>query len=87
MRDSIGSKLLPVEDDDLFITEKRIHHFCSIQPLTENKHTKRVELGSNQRVYGGTFINYAVKDENNRWVILKDGRMRRQSENATSNLN
>lgn len=73
IRDSIGSKLLPVEDDGLFITEgdyapylfktKLDNHFAYL-----TKGTWEVK----DAYMGGPFLNYAVRDEkNNRYLILE----------------
>lgn len=73
IRDSVGSKLLPVEDEDLFVTEDAYAPFLNVttidgQPAYETKGTWEVK----NAYMGGPFINYAVKDEkNNRYLILE----------------
>lgn len=73
IRDSIGSKLLPVEDDGLFVTEGAYAPYLfktMIDSLFayETKGTWEVKGAW----MGGPFINYAVKDEkNNRYLILE----------------
>ncbi len=73
IRDSIGSRLLPVEDDDMFITEDAYAPYLFKTKIDgkfayETKGTWEVK----DALMGGTFINYAVKDEkNNRYLILE----------------
>ena len=73
IRDSIGSRLLPVEDDDKFITEDAYAPYLFKTTIDgrfayETKGTWEVK----DALMGGPFINYAVKDEkNNRYLILE----------------
>lgn len=73
IRDSIGSKLLPVEDDGLFITEGAYAPYLFKTTIDgtfayQTKGTWEVKGAW----MGGPFINYAVKDEkNNRYLILE----------------
>jgi|SRR5690625_823427 len=73
VRDSIGSKLLPVEDDDLFITEKAYSPFLFNTTIDgKQAYETRGTWEVTNAYMAGPFINYAVKDEkNNRWVILE----------------
>jgi len=73
IRDSIGSKLLPVEDDGQFITEDAYAPYLFKSSIDgkfayETKGTWEVKGAW----MGGPFINYAVRDEkNNRYIILE----------------
>ena len=73
IRDSIGSKLLPVEDDGAFITEDAYAPYLFKTEIDghfayETKGTWEVK----DAWMGGPFINYAVRDEkNNRYLILE----------------
>ena len=73
IRDSIGSRLLPVEDDDKFITEDAYAPYLFKTTIDgrfayETKGTWEVK----DALMGGPFINYAIKDEkNNRYLILE----------------
>lgn len=73
IRDSIGSKLLPVEDDGQFITEDAYAPYLFETSIDgkfayETKGTWEVKGAW----MGGPFINYAVRDEkNNRYLILE----------------
>ncbi len=73
IRDSVGSKLLPVEDDGLFITEGAYAPYLFKTTLDGKfayltKGTWEVK----DAYMGGPFLNYAVKDEkNNRYLILE----------------
>ena len=73
IRDSIGSKLLPVEDDGLFITEDAYAPYIFRSELDglfayETKGTWEVK----DAWMGGPFINYAIRDEkNNRYLIIE----------------
>ena len=73
IRDSIGSKLLPVEDEGLFITEGDYAPYLFKTTIDgkfayETKGTWEVK----DAYMGGPFLNYAVKDEkNNRYLILE----------------
>lgn len=73
IRDSIGSKLLPVEDDGLFITEGAYAPYLFKTTIDgvfayETKGTWEVK----DAWMGGPFINYAVRDEkNNRYLIME----------------
>lgn len=73
IRDSIGSRLLPVEDDGFFITEDAYAPYLFKTTIDgkfayETKGTWEVK----DAWMGGPFINYAVRDEkNNRYLILE----------------
>jgi len=73
IRDSIGSKLLPVEDEGLFITEDAYAPYIfkttiDGKPAYETKGTWEVK----DAYMGGPFLNYAVRDEkNNRYLIME----------------
>ena len=73
IRDSIGSMLLPVEDDGQFITEDAYAPYLFKTSIDgkfayETKGTWEVKGAW----MGGPFINYAVRDEkNNRYLILE----------------
>lgn len=73
IRDSIGSKLLPVEDDGQFITEDAYAPYIFKSKIDgkfayETKGTWEVK----DAWMGGPFINFAVRDEkNNRYLILE----------------
>lgn len=73
IRDSIGSKLLPVEDDGMFITEGAYAPYLFKSTIDgkfayETKGTWEVK----DAFMGGPFLNYAVRDEkNNRYLILE----------------
>lgn len=73
IRDSIGSRLLPVEDDDQFITEDAYAPYLFKTTIDgrfayETKGTWEVK----DALMGGPFINFAIRDEkNNRYLILE----------------
>lgn len=73
IRDSIGSSLLPVEDDGQFITEDAYAPYLFKAKIDgkfayETKGTWEVKGAW----MGGPFINYAVRDEkNNRYLIME----------------
>ncbi len=73
IRDSIGSRLLPVEDDGQFITEDAYAPYLFKTKIDgkfayETKGTWEVK----DDWMGGPFVNYAVRDEkNNRYLILE----------------
>jgi hypothetical protein len=73
IRDSIGSKLLPVEDDGQFVTEDAYAPYLFTTKIDgkfayETKGTWEVK----DDWMGGPFVNYAVRDEkNNRYLILE----------------
>ncbi len=73
IRDSIGGKELPVEDNGRFITEKAYAPFLFKTkiagfPAYETKGTWEVE----GELMAGPFVNYAIKDTiNNRYLILE----------------
>ncbi|SRX52608.1 DUF4837 family protein [Aequorivita sp. CIP111184] len=73
IRDSIGSRLLPVEDDGQFITEDAYAPYLFKTKIDgkfayETKGTWEVKGDW----MGGPFVNYAVLDEkNNRYLILE----------------
>ncbi len=73
IRDSIGGKELPVEDDGKFITEKAYAPFLFKTeiagfPAYETKGTWEVE----GELMAGPFVNYAIRDTiNNRYLILE----------------
>ncbi len=73
IRDSIGSKLLPVEDEGKFITEEAYAPYLFKTTIDgkfayETKGTWEVK----DEYMAGPFLNYAVRDEkNNRYLILE----------------
>lgn len=73
MRDEVGSKLLPVEDDSPFITEAAYAPYLKEVVLDgkdtyESKGTWEVKGA----FMGGPFLNYAIKDKaNNRYLIVE----------------
>lgn len=73
IRDSIGSRLLPVEDDGQFVTEDAYAPYLFTTKIDgkfayETKGTWEVK----DDWMGGPFVNYAVRDEkNNRYLILE----------------
>ncbi len=73
IRDSIGSKLLPVEDEGQFITEDAYAPYLFKTKIDgkfayETKGTWEVK----DAWMGGPFINFAVRDKkNNRYLILE----------------
>ena len=73
IRDSIGSKLLPVEDEGIFITEGAYAPYLFKTELDgkfayETKGTWEVK----DAFMGGPFLNYAIRDEkNNRYLIME----------------
>lgn len=73
IRDSIGSQLMVVEDDALFITEDAYAPYLFKTTIDghfayETKGTWEIK----DAWMGGPFLNYAVKDEkNNRYLILE----------------
>ena len=73
MRNTIGSGLLPVEDDSKFITEAAYSPFLFSSEL-DGKPTY-ITKGTweiTDAWMAGPFVNYAVRDEaNDRWLILE----------------
>tara|TARA_R110002049_G_scaffold59518_2_gene160910 strand:- start:614 stop:1588 length:975 start_codon:yes stop_codon:yes gene_type:complete len=73
IRDSIGGKQLPVEDDGQFITEEAYAPYL-FETLIDNKfayETKGTWEVKNEYM-AGPFVNYAIRDEtNNRYLILE----------------
>lgn len=73
IRDSIGSQLLPVEDEGLFITEDAYAPYLFNSEIDgqfayETKGTWEVK----DDWMGGPFLNYAIRDEkNNRYLIIE----------------
>lgn len=73
IRDSIGSKYLPVEDDEKFITEEAYAPYLFTTKIDgkfayETKGTWEVK----DVLMAGPFVNYAVRDEaNDRYLILE----------------
>lgn len=73
IRDSIGSKLLPVEDEGQFITEDAYAPYIFKTEIDgkfayKTKGTWEVK----DAWMGGPFINYAIRDEkNNRYLIIE----------------
>ena len=73
MRDSVGIKQLPVEDDGMFITEEAYAPYLFTTTIDnkfayETKSTWEVK----NRWMAGPFVNYAIRDEkNNRYLILE----------------
>ena len=73
IRDSIGSKLLPVEDDGLFITEGAYAPYLFKSTIDGQFAYLTKGTWEVKGVFmGGPFLNYAIKDEkNNRYLILE----------------
>ncbi|QAA82209.1 DUF4837 family protein [Aequorivita sp. H23M31] len=73
IRDSIGSKLLPVEDEGIFITEGAYAPYLFKTKL--DGHFAYLTKGTwevKDAYMGGPFLNFAVRDEkNNRYLILE----------------
>ncbi|MGB3345320.1 MAG: DUF4837 family protein [Aequorivita sp.] len=73
IRDTIGSKLLPVEDDALFVTEGAYAPY--LFKITLDGHFAYETKGTwelKDAWMGGPFLNYAIRDEkNNRYLILE----------------
>jgi len=73
MRDSVGGKYLPVEDDGKFITEEAYAPYLFTTKIDgkfayETKGTWEVK----NQYMAGPFVNYAIKDEkNNRYLIIE----------------
>ena len=73
IRDSIGSSLMPVEDEGLFITEEAYAPYLFTTTIDgkfayETKGTWEVK----DEYMAGPFLNYAIKDEsNNRYLIIE----------------
>ncbi len=73
MRDSIGGKHLPIEDEGRFITEAAYAPYLFTTEINgkqayETKGTWEVK----DEFQAGPFVNYAVRDEaNNRYLILE----------------
>jgi hypothetical protein len=73
MRDSVGIKQLPVEDEGQFVTEEAYAPYINITSVDtkfayETKGTWEIK---NQWM-AGPFVNYAIRDEkNNRYLILE----------------
>lgn len=73
MRDTIGSGYLPVEDDELFVTEEAFAPFLFSTEIDGNfaYETKGTWEVKNQFM-AGPFINYAIRDQkNNRYLIIE----------------
>lgn len=73
IRDSIGSRLLPVEDDGLFITEGAYAPYLFTTTIDGRFAFKTKGTWEVTDAYmGGPFLNYAIKDEkNDRFLILE----------------
>lgn len=73
IRDSIGSRLLPVEDDALFITEDAYAPYIKITEIDGRKaYETKGTWELKDEFMGGPFLNYAILDEkNNRYLILE----------------
>lgn len=74
IRDSIGSRLLPVEDDGFFITEDAYAPYLFKTKIDgkfayETKGTWEVK----DAWMGGPFVNYAVRDEKNKRYLILEG--------------
>lgn len=74
MRDEVGSKLLPVEDDSLFITEAAYAPYLNLVELDgrkayESKGTWEIK-GS---FMGGPFLNYTIEDKANKRYLIVEG--------------
>ena len=73
MRDSIGGKHVPIEDEGRFITEAAYAPYLFTteidgKPTYETKGTWEVK----DEFQAGPFVNYAIRDEaNNRYLILE----------------
>jgi len=73
IRDTIGSKLLPVEDDALFVTEGAYAPYLFKTKLDGHFAYETKGTWDLQDAWmGGPFLNYAIRDEkNNRYLILE----------------
>lgn len=73
IRDSIGSKLLPVEDEGQFITEDAYAPYIFKTEIDGKFAYKTKGTWEVKGAWmGGPFVNYAVKDEkNNRYLIIE----------------
>lgn len=73
MRDEVGSKLLPVEDDSPFITEAAYAPYLKEVVLAGKKTFESKGTWEVKDAYmGGPFLNYAIEDkENNRYLIIE----------------
>lgn len=73
IRDSVGSQLIPVEDDDLFITEDAYAPHIYYTTIDDRPAYETKGIWELATYYmAGPFINYAVRDvENNRYLILE----------------
>ncbi len=73
IRDSIGSKLLPVEDDDLFVTEEAYAPYFFNSSLDGRPAYETKGIWEVKNAYmSGPFVNYIVKDEkHNRYIVLE----------------
>lgn len=73
IRDTIGSRLLPVEDDSPFITEAAYAPYLKEVELDGRKAYESKGTWEVKGAYmGGPFINYAIEDQaNNRYVIIE----------------
>lgn len=73
MRDTIGSRLLPVEDDSPFITEAAYAPYLQEVELDNKKaYESKGTWEVKDAFMGGPFINYAIEDKaNNRYLIIE----------------
>ena len=73
MRNTVGSSLLPVEDDDKFITEAAYSPFLFSSELDgKPAYITKGTWEITNAWMAGPFVNYAVRDEaNNRWLIME----------------
>lgn len=73
MRDTIGSRLLPVEDDSPFITEAAYAPYLQEVELDDKKaYESKGTWEVKDAFMGGPFINYAIEDKaNNRYLIIE----------------
>ncbi len=73
IRDTIGSRLLPVEDDSPFITEAAYAPYLQEVELDDKKaYESKGTWEVKDAFMGGPFINYAIEDKaNNRYLIIE----------------
>lgn len=73
IRDSIGSRLLPVEDDDLFVTEDAYSPLLFKTEISGHfAYETRGTWEVTDAYMAGPFLNFAIRDDqNNRWLILE----------------
>jgi len=73
MRDSIGGKHLPIEDEGRFITEAAYAPYLFTTQINEKQaYETKGTWEVKDEFQAGPFVNYAVRDEaNNRYLILE----------------